>query len=74
MVLEQRKTQRKDQGMGFLVLAAQEMKWEPKNVLPALLLGHYFFVQSLTLVLRSLLLNCTDMLAMPASTVKAFKD
>ena len=33
-----------------------------------------FFVQSLTLVLRSLLLNCTDMLAMQASTVKAFKD
>ena len=33
-----------------------------------------FFVQSLTLVLRSLLLNRTEMLAMQASTVQAFKD
>ena len=41
LVSEQRKTQTKDWGMGFLVLAEQEMNWETKNPLPALLLGHF---------------------------------
>ena len=52
---------KKDQGKGFSVLAAREMKQEPRasfipHPLPALLLTP-FFARCLTLVPRSLLLN-----------------
>ena len=71
---------KKDRGTGFSVLAAREMKQEPKNEsggrgrgrgrketpLPALLLTP-FFARSLTLVPRSLLLNRTETLASQAN-------
>ena len=57
---------KKDRGTGFSVLAAREMKQEPKKTLPALLLGS-FFARSLTLVPRSLLLNRTETLATQAT-------
>ena len=73
---------KKDRGTGFSVLAAREMKHDPKNEsggrgrgmfpsflphpLRALLLTP-FFAQSLTIVPRSLLLNRTETLATQAT-------
>ena len=71
---------KKGRGTGFSVLAAREIKQEPKNEsggrgrevsflssppLPALLLAP-FFARSLTLVPRSLLLNRMETLATQA--------
>ena len=63
------KTEERD----FLVSAAARNEMRAKKCSPRSLTWP-FFVQSLTLVLRSLLLNCTEMLARQASTVQAFKD
>ena len=63
------KTEERD----FLVSAAARNEMRAKKCSPRSLTWP-FFVQSLTLVLHSLLLNCTEMLAMQASTVQALKD
>ena len=79
---------KKDRGTGFSVLAAREMKREPKkwkrgegegkvgfslpHPLPALLLAP-FFARSLTLVPRSLTLNHTETLATQARPLLEWK-
>ena len=52
---------KKDRGTGFLVLAAREMKRDPKNVLL-----EQFLAWSLTLAPLSLLLNRTETLVTQA--------
>ena len=53
---------KKDQGTGFSVLAAREIKQEPKNEST-----YVIFERSLTIVPRSLLLNRTETLTTQAA-------